>query len=266
MVIATQDTLDQALANAQRKCFNKGSFTARATGAVHSMWKIAGMPGAGATPATGNGAIPDDTTAGAIPFTNGAGAENNYLLFCNGNGLQLGTIIFYDRLWANSNINDDTTTTSFTSTALTRQTGGVGVEVWLEIYTAHAAATASTLTISYTNQAGTTGRTGTILKPAVTDVVGEMFGPMQLQSGDSGVRAIASTTWSVTQTSGDAGLVLAKRCGMVPIRPSDQGASVLGPFDLPFAEIADDACIAAMFRAGNATANTIDCELGIGTA
>lgn len=266
MAITTQDGLDYALANAQRKGFSKGSFTPRAVGAYHSMWKVAGNPGPGATPATGVGAIPDDTTAGAFPFVNGAGAENNYLLFVASNSLTLGTIMFYDRLWANSNINDDTTTTTFTSTALTRHTTGAGVEVWLEIYTAHAAATASTLTVSYTNQANVSGRTGTILKPAVTDIVGEMFGPMQLQSGDSGVRAIASTTWSVTQTSGDAGLVMAKRGGTVPLRPSDQGASVLGPFDLPYAEVADDACIAMMLRAGSASANTIDGELAIGTA
>jgi hypothetical protein len=263
MAITTQDGLDAALASAERKGFTRGSFTPRAVGAYHSLWKVAGLPGPGVTPATGNGAIPDDTTAGAHPFTNGAGAENNYLLHVAATSLTLGTLYFYDRLWANSGLNTTTTITNFTSTALTRHTGGVAVEVWLEVYTALGAATASNLTVSYTNQAGTTGRTGTIVKPAVTTAVGEMF-PMQLQSGDSGVRAIASTQWSVTQTSGDFGLVMMKRCGMVPLRPSDQGASVLGPFDLPYAEIADDACIATMLRAGSASANSIDGELGIG--
>jgi len=265
MALDTQDRLNYALANAQNKAHSKGSFTPRAVGAYHSLWKVAGNPGPGATPATGAGAIPDDTTAGAIPFVNGAGAENNYLLYASSTSLTLSTLYFYDRLWANSNIDDTTALHSFTSTALTRETSGIGVEVWLEIYVAHAAATASTLTVSYTNQAGTTGRTGTILKPAVTDIVNEMFGPMQLQSGDSGVRAIASTQWSVTQTSGDAGLTMIKRCGTVPLRPSDQGASVLGPFDLPYRQI-PDAALATMVRAGSASANSIDGEFGIGTA
>jgi hypothetical protein len=257
MAVTTQDGLTASLTAGQRLPFCRGSFTPRAVGAFHSLWTVTGTPGVGATPATGAGTIPTSATAGGHAFTDAVGAANNYLGLVTASSLQLATLTIYDRLWSNSGINTTTTTTSFTSTPLTRSTDGVGVECWLECYTALGAATASTLTVSYTNSAGTAGQTGTISKPAVTPNAVEMFGPMNLAAGDQGVRAIASTTWSVTQTSGTCGLTLLRRIADIPLRPSDQGASVLGPYDLGFPDVNDGACLSMMVLAGSASANTV---------
>jgi hypothetical protein len=53
-----------------------------------------------------------------------------------------------------------------------------------------------------------------------------------------------------------------KRIQEIPIRPSDQGASVLNPIDMGLPEIPDDACLAMMFQ-GVASANTLAGTIGI---
>jgi len=186
---------------------------------------------------------------------NAAGAANNYLGYVGANGLAIGTLTIYDRLWANSGLNTTTSPTNFTSTALTRFTDGKGVELWAEWYTASGASTATTATVSYTDQDGNTGASGSIVMGATAKPAGMMY-PMQLASGDYGVRAVASTTLSVTQTSGNWGVVLMKKLAEVPIRPSDQSASVMNAVDLGLPEIPDDACLAFMFQ-GAVTANTL---------
>lgn len=259
MAVTTMDGLMAALQAQERKGWNKGSFTPPATGAFYSLWTIAGEPGPGATPGTGNGAIPDDSTAGAHPFVNATG--DNYLGYVSATGLQVGTLVIYDRLWHQSGLNTSTTITSFTSSALTRFTDGKGVECWAEWYVASGAATATTATVIYTDESGNTGASGSIVMPARTKAIGDMF-PMSFASGDYGIRAAASTTLSVTQTSGTWGLTFMKRLAEIPIRPSDQGASVLGAVDLGLPEIPDDACIGMMFQ-GVAAANTLAGTLAI---
>ena len=262
MAVSTMDGLINALVQGERKGWSKGSFTPQATGAFHSLWLTPGEPGPGVAPATGNGAIPDDATAGAHPFVNAAGALNNGLGYFSANGLAVGTLVVFDRIWHNSGLNTTTTITSFTSTALTRFTDGKGVECWAEWYTSSGAATATNATVIYTDESGNTGATGTIVMPAVTKIAGQMF-PMQMASGDYGIRAAASTTLSVTQTSGTWGLTFMKRLAEIPIRPSDQGASVLNAIDLGYPDIPDDACLSFMFQ-GAVTANTLTGSLLIG--
>lgn len=261
MAISTMDTLALALVAAERRGIVKGSFTPAATGAWTSLWTTAGEPGAGAAQGTVNGAIPDDTTVGAIPFTNAAGAADNYLGYTAFTGLAVGTLVIYDRLWHDSGLNVVAGSSAITQPALTRWTDGKGVELWAEWYVASGAATATTATVSYTDQDGNTGNSASIVMPARTKAVGDMF-PATLAAGDYGVRAVASSILGTTQTSGNYGLVLLKRIAEIPIRPSDQGASVLNAIDLGIPTIADDACIAMMFQGIN-TANTLTGQLSI---
>jgi hypothetical protein len=261
MAVTNMDTLVAALVAQERKGFSKGSFTPAASGSWHSLWTIAGQPGAGAAQGSVNGAIPDDATTGAHPFVNASGAGNNYLGYVACTGLAVGTLVIYDRLWHDSGLNTNTTITNITQPALTRSTDGKGVELWAEWYVASGAATATNATISYTDQDGNTGNTGTIVMPARTKAIADMF-PMTMAAGDYGVRAVASCQLSTTQTSGTWGLTLMKRLGEIPIRPSDQGASVLNAIDLGLPEIPDDACLAFMFQGAN-TANTLAGTLSI---
>lgn len=94
-------------------------------------------------------------------------------------------------------------TTNLPTIALTRFTSGEGVMAALVVH-ATVGNTATTVTISYTNQAGTPGRTSTatIFGGASFREVGAII-PIPLQAGDTGVRSVESVT--VTATTGTAG-------------------------------------------------------------
>lgn len=222
MAIATMDQLVAALAQSQNIDTLEGSMTTKGAGFYQSLWQATGRPGSGATPATGAGAVPTSATAGAIPFTNPTGSNTMYLA-----GLELsctipGVAIFYDRLVHTSGLSGTVATAqTVASTALTRYTTGVGVNLWLEFYSA-TGGTQVNCTISYTNQAGTSGQTTTFAFP-VTTVAGQMF-PVPLASGDSGVRAVASVTLSATTgTAGNFGITLAARLAQIPIISANYG-------------------------------------------
>jgi hypothetical protein len=102
-------------------------------------------------------------------------------------------------------------TTNLPTAALTRETSGEGVWAFIEVYGA-IGSTTTTVTISYTNQDGTAGRT------SLPQTIGGAFRtgaqnliPIPLQDGDTGVRSVQSMTLAATTgTAGNIGIVLAK--------------------------------------------------------
>lgn len=211
MAIDTMAKLRSGLSGGQKYDFFKASQTDEGAGTWHSMWKLSGFPAAGANPGSLAGVIPDGTTTGAFPVTY---SGSTYVLsFANTNVINNGTLILYDRLWHNSTMSGTVTvdTTLGSVPALTRpDANGADVEMWGTIYTA-IGSTGATLTVKYTNQAGTTGQTATYVHPANAESVGQMF-PIQLQAGDTGVRVPTSYSWSgTTGTVGDFGIILLRR-------------------------------------------------------
>lgn len=108
-------------------------------------------------------------------------------------------------------------TTNLPTAALPRFTNGDGVMIGLRIWT-QIGATATTVTASYTNQAGTPGRT----TPAVV-IGGGSFREatrllvLPLQDGDTGVRSVESVTLAATtDTAGNFGVVLFKPLAVLP--------------------------------------------------
>ncbi len=96
-----------------------------------------------------------------------------------------------------------TQTTNLPTAALTRYTSGEGVWIALEIYLA-LGSTQTTATISYTNQAGTAGRTGTCqLGGTGTYQALSQMVFVALQAGDTGARSVESVT--LTASTGIAG-------------------------------------------------------------
>lgn len=254
MVITNVGILKNSVTNQRvTKDFSKATFTSEGAGTWHSLWQLAGLPGAGATPATGNGAIPTDATTGGMGFNNAAGTDNNYMGYFSNSGTLAGSLILYDRLWHNSGIvGNIITTQSFTSTALTRSTSGEGVELWGEFYSAMGAV-ASTLTVVYTDQSGGTGNSATYAAPANAETVGQMV-PFTLAVGDYGVRAVASATWSISRTTaGDMGLTLLKRIATIPINTGNK-AAVFDAISCGLRDIPDDACLAFMVQSTAASA------------
>ena len=110
-------------------------------------------------------------------------------------------------------------TTNLPSTALTRYTSGVGVWPVLEVDgdwdPAHPNGTH--LTISYTNQAGTSGRTGYYAALSDGNFRDLLFAPIVLQDGDTGCRSIESVQLSSSANISDFRLLLVKPlCQLVP--------------------------------------------------
>ena len=238
-------SLDQLLAASnQLKSFGKVSMTAKAAGTFQSLWTAAGLPAAGANPASLAMVIPTSATAGALPFVNPT-TGLSYISKIGSSQQTIGTLILYDRIAHSSGLNGTLTTAqAVNGAALTRHTTGEDVELFLEVYTA-TGATASSVTISYTNSAGVAGRTTPAVAMQVTPVVGQML-PIPLQAGDTGIRSVQSVTLSAsTATAGNFGITLVKRIAEIPITVAGTGV-VLDPFALGFPQIANDACLSFM--------------------
>jgi hypothetical protein len=245
MAITTLDGLVAGIAAGRTILYHRPTaFSGGMTGRFLSLWSVpatGGYPSAGSTPATGSGAAPNKSTTGAIPIPTPGGGNTLYVVSANGSLGICGMV--YDRLVHTSGLSGTTITAqTVNTTALTRYTDGAGVEAWLEWYTA-TGNTSRTATVSYTNQSGTAGRSGTCVIPG--SCAARTMVKMLLQSGDTGVRSVESVTLSAsTGTAGDFGVTLLK-----PIAgPTRRGSAGwrLDPFVSGFSAISNDACLAIM--------------------
>ena len=243
MAITSTDQL--LAASNQLKSFGKVSMAAKAAGTFQSLWTAAGLPTAGANPASPAMVIPTSATTGALPFVNPVTGRLSYISKISSAQQTVGTLILYDRIAHSSGLNGTLTTAqAVNGAALTRHTTGEDVELFLEVYTA-TGATASNVTISYTNSAGVAGRTTPAVAMQVTPLVGQML-PIPLQSGDTGIRSVQSVTLSAsTATAGNFGITLVKRIAEIPITVAGTGV-VLDPFALGFPTIENNACLSFM--------------------
>lgn len=187
-----------------------------------SLYRTAGTPAAGAYTTT-PGATKDSTDAGSLLLGFPAPGSNSAYLLSIGMmaAQQINWLAVCDLLCAvGSIIVTSASSQTVSSAALTRYTTGAGVWMSFEVTTALGTGAAS-ITATYTNQAGTGSRsTGTqLMTPSaiVQRMVPITIGlPTQLQSGDSGVRAVASTIMSATMTAGAVALNLFKPLAFIP--------------------------------------------------
>lgn len=193
------------------------TFAKVATGASSrsTLWALAGNPGAGAYDTTLNGVVLSGTAAnilGQIPFTDPVSGETKlFRLQAAATGVA-GTLIAADRLWHNGGINATLTTAqtiaspTWSARDATGTTNGVGVLLAVEVSAVTGVGT-PTITIGYTNSAGTAGRTATNVESTTNTAVTGTFYRIGLQAGDIGVRSVQSITLSATWTSGTINLV-----------------------------------------------------------
>jgi hypothetical protein len=262
MSITTQDSLIAGLRPPVPFC--KTSVTSKGAGAFHSLWQAAGLPGAGVTPPAfnaGSGYVPDRTTAGALPFTNPTAGALSYLAGIGASGAVAGTFWLYDRCWACSGFVTNITTAQTITTPgnVGRYQTFDGVEIWGECYVPPGA-TGANWTVSYTNQAGTSGRTATYVHPASAEVAGQML-PFTLQAGDTGVQSVQSFTCSISSgTAGNIGITLVRRAKLLPLVVPNVGA-VLDAIGCGMPRLLDDVCLSLMVLCTAATTGTIAGEV-----
>jgi hypothetical protein len=205
-------TLDGALAGMQfPRNFIKAVTGTLVAGRPHSTFYLAGQPGAAVAPTPGLAGAALTTYSGQIPFSNPV-SGNTYLGRFAGQATQAGRLLLLDRLWHNSGITiTSTSAQTINSVAwpardVAGTTNGDGVYIGVEVSTATGSGT-PTLTINYTNQSGTAGKTATNVISTVASSIAGTFYPIGLAAGDTGVRSVQTFTLSATWTSGTIHLV-----------------------------------------------------------
>lgn len=145
-----------------------------------------------------------------------------------------------------------TQTTNLPTAALTRYTGGDGVMLGITIYT-QIGTTATTVSATYTNQAGTGSRVtplvvfgGTAFREAGRLIL------LPLAAGDTGVRSVESVTVTATTgTAGAFGVTLFRPIFVLGI-PDGSGVMSAGGFLSGFSfggipEVETDACLSLLY-------------------
>lgn len=245
--------LAKAVSPHQRILVQKSVQASLTANSIVSLFTVA--PDGGAAPTTA--AVPGRTIAGALG--QGNPATNLYLSRMDVSSQTGGMFMLYDRLSHQGGLSGTTTgaqTTNLPTAALTRYTSGVGVHAAIEIYSA-VGSTGTTLTTSYTNQAGTSGQTSqAIAFGGNGHKEATIFQPISLAQGDSGVRAVASVTIPAsTLTAGNFGVTLLKPLALFPVQSvldsQAWDAVITGCGNL--AQVQTDACLCLAFMASNST-------------
>lgn len=163
-----------------------------------SLFSLAGDPGAGtlAGSSTTAGVVPTSSTAG-YPTINAFGTGNLGYLSRAAFGSNIACRIrIYDRLFLCGaySFNANTALTSPPSySGRLPNTNYVGLELWAEQVTA--ATGIQGVTVTYTNQAGTTGQSTGAVSQGTAGKVGQCW-PLGLAAGDTGVQAISNVAGS----------------------------------------------------------------------
>jgi hypothetical protein len=154
---------------------------------------------------------------------------------------------------------------TLTGTPTLRYTNGVGVRAFLTIRTS-SGATAHNVAISYTNQAGTSGKTlpvtvactASAITPHITHsgIAANNYGPfLPMASGDTGIQSVQTLTLSAASLAGTAALVLARPLLTLPITTVGVAAERDLLNQLPsLPQVKDGACLTWLYFAGAATA------------
>jgi hypothetical protein len=236
--------------------------TATIAGQFTSLWKYNKSTGAnGLNPPIGPGEAPTRLTQGALRHTNATTGKELWLLGVEAVATSGGSFILYDRLVHTRGLSGLSTAAQAVNTAaLTRNVTGVGNQIWIEIYALIGTA-ATTLTASYTNQAGVAGKVTLPVVFGGTNAREEArLIRLPLADGDTGVQSVQTITVPLsTNVQGDYGVTIA--------RPLVRGY-VEGPATACFRDllsgvpsmmtIPDDACLALGWVAGSATAPRLD--------
>jgi hypothetical protein len=236
----------------QVDCINITSVTSVANG-MFSCWN-----GTLAGANTANGVVPTDAdtslpnyNAGIDSFGAGTKGYLTRAVFINqGANSSNGMGILFDMVFKAGAyaFNANTTLASQPSYAA-RMPGGTDytdTEIWFECVTAFTGNL--NLTVTYTNQAGTAGRTTGLFAPGNTPTVRRSF-RMPLQAGDTGVQQINSVV-STVATAGTFNILVLRRLNMGKVASSQElripnvnGADVLMT-GMP--EVFDNSCLTMM--------------------
>lgn len=265
MTITTVDGLVDALANnATAFVVNKASIATQAAGGFSSLWRATGTPAQGAIP--GAAAVCTKALTGAFSFNNPVDPVKSYLargFLLSGNSAT--DVQVHDRLAHMGGLSGTVTTAqtvnvdvSGSSNNLDARRGDSNysdVQWWIEIYT-DIGTTAVTATVTYTNAAGTSGRTTTVsiggASPLNQD--SRMF-PI-IGNGGEFIQSIQSIQHVTTGTAGSYGITATRSLGGMSLGLANAGQvydwALLG---LP--RVHDDACLFMVMICGTTSTGAL---------
>lgn len=279
MTIQSLDNIVNSISGGKTARYDWNKITgaaAYASGRWYDLSQLAGLPVANTYPgtalawqtcteSTGNG-----TDIFGIPNGGNVSTDLKHLIAAAAWGTAAtavpATLMLVDvqGYWPGINMNVATAQT-LTGTPTLRYANGAGVRPFL-VVTAASGATAHNVALSYTNQAGTSGRalpvtvacTASAIAGHVTHsgTAANNYGPfLPLASGDTGVQNVASVTISAASGSGTAALVLARPLFSLPLTTVSVAAERDLLNQLPsLPRVFDGACLTWLYFAGAATA------------
>lgn len=241
MALTEADFADEPLFQA----FTRGGAGTLNGGYFQSNWRFGLLPAP--LPAAG-GESYDSTHASAPPIPKVDTGETLYLVRLDTHATNSTSPVemmsmVADRLVGNSGLSTIVTTPqAVTLPALPARAGtGVGVQGFLEIHVA-TGATASVVTVSYTNSSGVAGRVTTVPWPGTGRIYTCV--PIPLVNGDLGIQSVQSVTWSVSSgTAGSVGVTLVKPVTVFTRQVPAGQITRLGPVALVAPVVHPDACL-----------------------
>jgi hypothetical protein len=250
MAITTVNGIAAALPGAQTLQLNKASIATQGAGGWSSHWKASGVPAAGSNPTTA--ARCTNALTGCIPFTN-PGSGRLYLGWLSAaHGNTGGSFEIHDRLahmgglsgtsTSSQTVNCDVTGTSDNIDVRRGAADYSDVRWWVEIYT-DIGTTAVTLTVTYTNAAGTSGQTTTVSLGGASPLNQDSRMIPIIGSGGEYIQSIQSVQQSATTgTAGNYGITATRHITTVATAVANR----METFDwaaLGFPAVENSACL-----------------------
>lgn len=201
------------------------------------IFDLAGNPGAGTLAGTSTtaGVVPDDSVAG-FPIINAFGGTKGYITRIKWANSVACRLTLYDLLWKGGAYAFNAAVTLSAQPSYSgRVPGGTdftGLQIWIECVTAFTGN--QSIAVTYTNQAGTTGRTTGTIATGVAPTVGRML-LLPLQAGDTGVQKIESVT-STVATVGTFNVYVLRPLGDGRIKFANDGITQ-GPSETGMPEV-----------------------------
>lgn len=230
-----------------------------------SLFELAGNPGAGVLAGTSTtaGVVPTDTTAGCPVIDAFGGGATGYLAQVDfgssvASRLKIMDMVFKAGAYA---FNANTALSAQPSYA-GRMPGGSykDTQIWFEAVTAFTGN--PTITISYTNQDGTAGRTATIAFGSAP-TLGRMF-QIPLQSGDTGIQKIDNVTGTVA-TVGTFNILVLRPLWTGRVKIANDG-NVHGPEKTMMPVVFADSALILLAAADGTSSGIPEVELVIANA
>ena len=258
-------TLDGAIAGMRApEPFMKVGITMAAVASqrAYTHWYATGNPGASLATTIGiNGeaVIPSlNSVGGRIRRTNPA-SGNAHLARLAVSATSAGTLWLIDRVWQNSGLNVTSTSAQAISAAALPSRCGDGTANGANIMAAiewsnTAGSGTPTVTLTYTDQDGNTGATGTFTGAFAAPV--GTFEVFNFTAGDTGVRAPTSFIQSATRNSGAMHLVLFRVLAQVEVTAANIG-NAIDALTSGLPQLYDDSVLQLVWFPTATTATTI---------